>query len=69
MGAETVEEFGEKFAPDIAYGELLGHTIYFYSKNVGAPVKYVAPEFALKDITKIPRYKVLNDKDFDCRRF
>jgi FAD dependent oxidoreductase len=48
MGAETVEEFGEKFAPDIAYGELLGHTIYFYSKNVGAPVKYVAPEFALK---------------------
>ncbi|WP_310560580.1 FAD-dependent oxidoreductase [Flavobacterium sp.] len=67
MGAETVEEFGEKFAPDIAYGELLGHTIYFYSKNVGAPVKYVAPEFALKDITKIPRYKVLNDKDFGCR--
>ncbi|WP_310378837.1 FAD-dependent oxidoreductase [Flavobacterium sp.] len=67
MGAETVEEFGEKFAPDIAYGELLGHTIYFYSKNVGVPVKYVAPEFALKDITKIPRYKVLNDKDFGCR--
>jgi FAD dependent oxidoreductase len=67
MGAETVEEFGEKFAPDIAYGELLGHTIYFYSKNVGAPVKYIAPEFALKDITKIPRYKVLNDKDFGCR--
>jgi len=67
MGAETVEEFGELFAPDIAYGELLGHTIYFYSKNVGAPVKYVAPEFALKDITKIPRYKVLNDKDFGCR--
>jgi hypothetical protein len=67
MGAETLEEFGEKFAPDISYGELLGHTIYFYSKNVGAPVKYVAPEFALKDITKIPRYKVLNDKDFGCR--
>ena len=67
MGAETVEEFGEKFAPDISYGELLGHTIYFYSKNVGTPVKYVAPEFALKDITKIPRYKVLNDKDFGCR--
>lgn len=67
MGAETVEEFGEKFAPDISYGELLGHTIYFYSKNVGVPVKYVAPEFALKDITKIPRYKVLNEKDFGCR--
>lgn len=67
MGAETVEEFGEKFAPDISYGELLGHTIYFYSKNMGTPVKYVAPEFALKDITKIPRYKVLNDKEYGCR--
>ncbi|HJS00342.1 MAG TPA: FAD-dependent oxidoreductase [Flavobacterium sp.] len=67
MGAESVEEFGEKFAPDISYGELLGHTIYFYSKNVGTPVKYVAPEFALKDITKIPRYKVLNEKEYGCR--
>ncbi|QLC64786.1 FAD-dependent oxidoreductase [Flavobacterium sp. LPB0248] len=67
MGAESAEEFGEKFAPDISYGELLGHTIYFYSKNVGAPVKYVAPEFALKDITKIPRFKDINDKDFGCR--
>lgn len=67
MGAETKEEFGELFAPDEEYGELLGHTIYFYSKNVGEPVKYVAPEFALKDITKIPRYKVLSDKDYGCR--
>ncbi|WPR71128.1 FAD-dependent oxidoreductase [Flavobacterium sp. NG2] len=67
MGAETVEEFGEKFAPDLSYGELLGHTIYFYSKDTGAPVKYVAPEFALKDITEIPRYKSLSDKDSGCR--
>ncbi|WET04053.1 FAD-dependent oxidoreductase [Flavobacterium johnsoniae] len=67
MGAEKVEEFGEKFAPDQSYGELLGHTIYFYSKDTGAPVKYVAPEFALKDITEIPRYKSLSDKDSGCR--
>ncbi|AWG22678.1 FAD-binding dehydrogenase [Flavobacterium faecale] len=67
MGAETKEEFGELFAPDQSYGELLGHTIYFYSKDSGAPVKYVAPEFALKDITEIPRYKSLSDKDFGCR--
>lgn len=67
MGAETTEEFGEKFAPDQSYGELLGHTIYFYSKDTGAPVKYVAPEFALKDITEIPRYKSLSDKDSGCR--
>lgn len=67
MGAESEAEFGEKFAPDISYGELLGHTIYFYSKNVGVPVKYVAPEFALKDITDIPRYKDISDKDYGCR--
>ncbi|WP_421918896.1 FAD-dependent oxidoreductase [Marinifilum sp.] len=67
MGAEKPEEFGEKFAPDISYGELLGHTMYFYSKDAGKPVKYVAPEFALKDITEIPRYKVISEKDYGCR--
>ena len=67
MGAETIEEFGEKFAPDVAYGELLGHTIYFYSKDAGKPIKYVAPEFALKDITKIPRYKDISASSQGCR--
>jgi hypothetical protein len=41
MGAESMEEFGEKFAPDKAYGELLGHSMYFYSKDIGRPVKFV----------------------------
>jgi len=67
MGAESKEEFGEGYAPDAAYGELLGHSLYFYSKNVGRPVKYVPPAFALKDITKIPRYKSFNTNDFGCR--
>ncbi len=67
MGAEKKEEFGELFAPDEDYGELLGHSIYFYSKDAGQPVKYVAPEFALKDITVIPRYKNINSKDYGCR--
>lgn len=67
MGAETKEEFGEKFAPDIAYGELLGHTIYFYSKDAGIPIKYVAPDFALKDITKIPRYKDISATSQGCK--
>ncbi|HVK46541.1 MAG TPA: FAD-dependent oxidoreductase, partial [Pseudobacter sp.] len=35
MGAESTEEFGEKFAPTEEYGELLGHTLYFYSKDTG----------------------------------
>ena len=67
MGAESKEEFGELFAPTKAYGELLGHSIYFYSKDVGKPVKYIPPSYALKDITKIPRFRSFNSKDFGCR--
>lgn len=67
MGAERKEEFGEPFAPDQAYGELLGHSLYFYSKDVGKPVRYIAPAFALQDITQIPRYRSFNTKDIGCR--
>ena len=66
MGAETKEEFGELFAPDEAYGKMLGHTIYFYSKDAGKPVKYIAPSYALKDITKIPRYRNINSGMTGC---
>ncbi|HQR94906.1 MAG TPA: hypothetical protein PLZ97_16250, partial [Sediminibacterium sp.] len=53
---------GELFAPTKAYGELLGHSMYFYSKDAGKPVKYIAPSYALSDITKIPRFKPLIQK-------
>ncbi len=39
---------GNCFAPTEEYGELLGHTIYFYSKDTGKPVKYVAPSLCFK---------------------
>lgn len=67
MGAESAGEFGEKLAPSREYGELLGHSIYFYSKDVGKPVKFVPPSYALKDITKIPRFRQLNAADHGCR--
>jgi hypothetical protein len=67
MGAESRAEFGEKFAPDAGYGELLGHTIYFYSKDTGRPVKFVPPSFALTDIKKIPRWRNFTPKDFGSR--
>ena len=67
MGAECADEFDEKFAPSKEYGELLGHSLYFYSKNIGKPVRYVAPSYALKDITKIPRFRSFNTKDFGCK--
>lgn len=67
MGAESKEEFGEKFAPAAAYGELLGHSLYFYSKDVGHPVKYVPPAFALDDITAIPRFRSFNAQEYGCK--
>ena len=67
MGAESWDEFGEKFAPSKEYGELLGHSLYFYSKDTGKPVKFIPPAFALQDITQIPRYRSFNTKEFGCR--
>jgi hypothetical protein len=67
MGAESREEFDEGFAPDASYGELLGHSLYFYSKDTGRPVEFVAPSYALKDITQIPRYRDIRATDYGCR--
>ncbi|WP_309379817.1 FAD-dependent oxidoreductase [Cerasicoccus frondis] len=66
VGAESAEEFNEPFAPDEGYGELLGHTIYFYAKETGEPVKYVAPDFALKNIEEIPRHDQIEVKQYGC---
>lgn len=67
MGAESAAEFGEKFAPTKDYGELLGHSLYFYSKDTGRPVRFTPPAFALRDITKIPRYRSFGTRNFGCR--
>lgn len=67
MGAEAKDEFDEKFAPSKEYGELLGHSMYFYSKDTGRPVQYTPPSFALTDIETIPRYKTFNLQDQGCK--
>jgi hypothetical protein len=67
MGAERREEFNEGLAPTEAYGELLGHSLYFFSKDTGRPVKFVPPRFALDDIASIPRYRQFNTHDQGCR--
>lgn len=67
MGAESKEEFGEKFAPSADYGELLGHSLYFYTKDTGRPVRFVPPAYALNDITQIPRYRRFNAKEYGCQ--
>ncbi len=67
MGAESRDEFGEKFAPSEEYGYLLGHSIYFYSKDIGEPVEFVPPSYALDDITEIPRFRSFNSAIDGCR--
>ncbi len=66
IGAESAGEFNEPFAPSESYGELLGHTIYFYGKDTGESVKYVAPDFALKDIEAIPRHDQIQVNKYGC---
>lgn len=66
IGQESQHEFNELMAPLEENKDLLGHSIFFYSKDTGKPVKYIAPDFALKDITAIPKYKTINSKDRGC---
>jgi hypothetical protein len=67
MGAESGEEFGEKFAPSSEYGELLGHSLYFYSKDTGKPVSFTPPDFALDVTREVPRFRSFNSKEYGCK--
>ncbi|MEO6922381.1 MAG: FAD-dependent oxidoreductase, partial [Bryocella sp.] len=67
VGAEAKSEFGEGLAPDQPENTLLGHSLYFYSRDTGHPVTYVPPSFALQDITAIPRFRELRITDSGCR--
>jgi len=53
LGKEGRDEFGEDWAPAEPVREFLGSTLLFYTRDMGFPVKYVAPESA-KDITTTP---------------
>lgn len=66
MGAESGEEFGEGFAPDESYGQLLGHSIYFSTKDVGEPIKFVAPSYALKDLGNITQHRKISSNMQGC---
>ncbi|WP_353807700.1 FAD-dependent oxidoreductase [Agromyces sp. SYSU T00194] len=64
LGKEGRDEFGEEWAPPQAAREFLGSTLLFYTRDLGRPVKYVAPETA-KDITRtpIPTSRVIRSGD------
>lgn len=68
LGKEARSEFGESWAPAEARREFLGSTLLFYTKDVGHPVKFVAPESAI-DITTtpIPTSRVISAGDSGAR--
>ncbi|BDD10119.1 hypothetical protein FUAX_25510 [Fulvitalea axinellae] len=68
MGAEKAEEFDEGFAPNIEdYGDLLGHSLYFYTKDTGKPVTFTAPSFAIKNASELPRIKNYKFQQHGCK--
>lgn len=66
FGAEDAEEYNEGFSPSEDYGQLLGHTIFLYSKKTSAPVKYIAPSFAIEDMTVIPKLHQITPDQYGC---
>lgn len=66
VGAEAIEELGEKMAPGEHFGHKLGHSIYFYTKRTEGPVRFTPPSFALREITAIPRYTRLTSTLNGC---
>lgn len=66
-GREPQAEFGESWAPDVPDDNTLGSTILFYTKDVGHPVKFVPPSFAV-DITRtaIPHRRTITPDRNGC---
>ncbi|HDZ15683.1 hypothetical protein LCGC14_0764410 [marine sediment metagenome] len=68
MGAENKDEFEEGFAPNVKdYGNLLGHSLYFYTKDTGKPISYTAPSFAIKNAKELPRIKNYQLAEHGCK--
>ncbi|MGW8484650.1 FAD-dependent oxidoreductase [Microbacterium sp. NPDC055903] len=64
LGKEGRAEFGEDWAPEEPKREFLGSTLLFYSKDLGRPVDFVAPDSAI-DITTtpIPESRIIRSGD------
>lgn len=58
-GREGKAEFGEKYAPDQPDGWVMGDSIQFSSKNMGRPIEFRPPSFAVKfDPSKMNKRKI-----------
>lgn len=52
MGRDDID-YGDNLQYPADFGNLLGSTIFFYTKDTGKPVKYIPPSYAVKDLSKI----------------
>ncbi|WP_049721007.1 FAD-dependent oxidoreductase [Gilvimarinus polysaccharolyticus] len=69
IGAEGRDEFSEGMAPAKPNSDLLGHSLFFYSKRMNYPVAYQAPDFAYtqEEIGSLPRSKDIKSGDSGCK--
>jgi hypothetical protein len=63
-GREGKAQYNEEWAPEEPDKELLGSSMFFYTKDAGHPVKYIAPNIAM-DITEtsIPETRIIKQSD------
>src|SRR5690606_1143897 len=47
--------------------ELLGHSLYFYSKDTGKPVQFIPPSFAMDVSKEIPRFRNFKANEHGCQ--
>ena len=67
MGAESREEFGEGLAPPGGSGDMLGHSLYFMTRDAGHPVSFTRPAFAIDPVATIPRWRQFTPKHQGCQ--
>ncbi|NQX67254.1 FAD-dependent oxidoreductase [Paenibacillus alba] len=48
MGSEGRDEFHEFHAPEVASGDTMGNSIHFKARDMGRPVPFTAPDWAVK---------------------
>lgn len=67
LGREARDEYNEEWAPLAADDITLGSTLLFYTKDVGHPVKYIAPAMAI-DVTQtsITERRIIRSGDNGC---
>ncbi len=62
MGMESKHEFGELYAPEEASTDVLGSSIMFTVRDMGRPIKFTPPSFALsmEEVEKISKFRPIN---------